>query len=142
MLVVVDASVIVHALTKFDSEGDELREWLLSLTGGRRLEMVRNLARVEFLDLLAMLHARGAVSFELATEALRNHVSIPARHHDLTQPMAVRIFEMRNQASVYAAANIALVERLQAEERTDAIYATLNPVVASANLTIRVELFG
>lgn len=142
MLVVVDASVLVHALTKFDREGDELRAWLVELTAGRRVDLLRNLTRVEFLDFLVMLQASDSVTIELAEEALRNYAGFPARQHDVTQPMAVRIFELRNQASVYAAANVALVERLQAEGQVDAVLATLNPAVAGANLAIRVELFG
>ena len=115
---------------------------MVSLSNGEPIHLLRNVTRVEFLDLLVMLQLAGDVSSGLAEQALRSYSSIPAQHHDLTQPMAIRIWELRSRASVQSAANVALVERLQADEKLDVALATMNPSLKGAHLPIRIEVFA
>lgn len=143
MLVVADASVLVHALTKFDQEGDQLRAWLVELSDGQQLEILRNSTRLEFLGALRWLTDIGDLPAELAEQAIRSFASVPARRHDITQPMAVRIWELRQSLSASEAAYVALVERLQSQSGgTGAILATTDSRLAEIqSLSIQIALF-
>lgn len=143
MLVIADASVLVHALTKFDPEGDRLRAWLVELSDGQQLEILRNSTRLEFLGALRWLTEIGDLPPELAEQAIRNYASVPARHHDITQPMAVRIWELRQSLSASDAAYVALVERLQSQSGgTSALLATTDSRLAEIpSLSIQIALF-
>lgn len=135
--------MLVHALTKFDQEGDRLREWLIELTDGQQLEILRNSTRLEFLGALHWLSEAGDLPIELAEQAIRDYVSVPARHHDITQPMAVRIWELRRFLSASEAAYVALVERLQSDGGgTGALLATTDSKLADIpSLSIQIALF-
>ena len=143
MLVVADASVLVHALTNFDDEGDRIRAWLVNLSHGQHVEILRNSTRLEFLGALCRLCEDGDLPAELAEQAIRDYVAIPARHHDITQPMAVRIWELRGTLGSHDAASVALVERLQSEGGgASAVLATTDSRFAGLpSLSIRVEVF-
>lgn len=143
MLVIADASVLVHALTKFDDEGDRLRAWLVELSSGQQLEILRNSTRLEFLGALRALCEVGDLSNALAERAIRDYGGLPSRHHDITQPMAVRIWELRGVLSAPAAAYVALVERLQSESASvGALLATTDSTLAEiSSLSIQIALF-
>lgn len=92
MLVVAEASVLIQAFTKFDDEGDRLRSWLVGLSDGQEIELLRNTTKLEFLSLLRSLCERGDMSPVLAEEAIRDFIALPARQRDITQPMTTRIW--------------------------------------------------
>ncbi len=143
MLVVAEASVLVQALTKFDEEGDRLRSWLVGLSDGQEIEVLRNTTKLEFLSLLRSLCERGDMSPALAEEAIRDFIALPARQRDITQPMAARIWELRNTVAVRDAAHVALVERLQAEEEAEVVLASLDSTLARLpNLAIPIKVFS
>jgi len=144
VLVIADASVLVHALTKFDEEGDRLRAWLVELTAGQQLEILRNSTRLEFLGALRWLCDVGDLPSQLAERAMRDYVGIPARHHDITQPMAVRIWELRRILSAPEAAYVALAERLHSEAGAadGALLATTDSrFAAMPSLSVQIALF-
>ena len=143
MLVVVDASVLVQALTKFDDEGEAIRSWLLDLAGSEQIEILKNLTHLEFLNALRSLCYQNAITPESADRAISSFLELPASRREVTQPMARRIWELRNNVTAYDAAYVALVERLQgSQRRPDVVLATLDAKLAHApTVTIECRLF-
>ena len=141
MIVVADASVLVTALTRFDAEGARLRSWLSALSDGAPIDVVRNLTKLECISALRRLNYSGHLTDVVAEDAIRNLALLPHRAHEVTQPMAVRIWELRRNLTAYDAAYVALVERLLSVEG-DALLATSDAKLATApGLSIPVELF-
>ena len=141
-LVVADASVIVPALADEGVTGDVVRQWLVDLAGGEQLHVLRTFTQLEVLSALRKLVAKGVLAEDHADESLRNYASLPSQRHDLTQPMATRIWELRHNLTAYDAAYVALVERLHADERISTVLATADRKLAAApGLSIEVRLF-
>ncbi len=141
MLVVADASVLVQALTKFDVEGDAIRDWLTSLTDGRPVEVLQNFTQLEFLSALRKLNRQEELSDDVAERAIKAFAELPSRRRQITQPMAVRIWELRNNITAYDAAYVALVETLQSKEGHTVLATTDIRLARAPTLSIRVELF-
>lgn len=142
MLVVADASVLVVALQRLDSEGDRLRRWLIDLAGGRELQVLQNLTQLEVMSALRRLVLAGALDETEAHAAIVRFMQLPARRLQVTQPMAIRIWELRNSLTPYDAAYVALTERLQSEERKDVVLATTDARLANApGLSCDIRLF-
>jgi hypothetical protein len=70
VLVVADASVLVPALAEFNQTGDAVRSWLLDLTGGDDVHILRNFTALEVMSAFRTLVARGRL-------AGAPHLSIP-----------------------------------------------------------------
>jgi len=69
-------------------------------------------------------------------------MELPARRLQVTQPMALRIWELRNNLTPYDAAYVALTERLQSEEKVEVALATADRRLANApGLSCNVRLF-
>jgi len=141
VLVVADASVLVQALTKFDVEGDSIRAWLISLTDGRPVEVLQNFTQLEFLSALRRLNRRGELPDEVAERAVKAFAVLPSRRRQITQPMAVRIWELRQNITSYDAAYVALVEALQAREGHTVLATTDSRLAKAPTLSIGIKLF-
>ena len=141
MIVVADASVLVTALTQFNEEGNELRTWLSNLSQGGPVDIVQNLTKLEFLSALRRLNLSEAIGDDLAEDAIRNFGQLPHRAHGVTQPMAIRAWELRENLTVCDAAYVALVEKLLSTEG-EALLATSDAKLAKApGLSIPIETF-
>ncbi|MEM9466550.1 MAG: type II toxin-antitoxin system VapC family toxin [Actinomycetota bacterium] len=140
MLVVADASLLVETLTKAGEEGDHYRAWLVDLADGEQIEILHNLTQLEFISALRKLNASGSIDDDLARHAIDMFVQLPAKRRSVTQPMARRIWELRQNVTAYDASYVALVERLMAEERrSDVVLATLDQRLAAApGLSVRI----
>lgn len=142
MLVVADASVLVVAIQRLDDEGDRLRRWLVDLSGGRQLQILQNLTQLEVVSALRRLVLAGASDADEGEAAVARFIQLPARRLQVTQPMAIRVWELRENLTPYDAAYVALTERLQSEERTDAVLATADARLArSPGMSCDVRLF-
>jgi len=142
VLVVADASVLVPALAEFNASGDAVRSWLLELTAGDDLHILRNFTALEVMSAFRTLVAREKLTDEIAQEASRAMLTLPSQRHDLTQSMIVRIWSLRQNHSIYDASYIALVERLQSERMTEVVLATADRRLAgSPTLSIPIALF-
>lgn len=142
MLVVVDTSVLIPALTKFDDEGQAARRWLSSLVAGGELQILKNFSQLEFLSAMRKLNSQGKITDEGAMEALKRFIELPAKRREVTQPMAVRIWELRNNHSAYDGAFIALVERLSSAEGATVLATADAKLCASPTISIQTELFS
>ena len=77
-----------------------------------------------------------------AYAAIVRFMELPARRLQVTQPMAIRIWELRNNLTPYDAAYVALTERLQSEEEVEVALATADGRLANApGLSCDVRLF-
>ena len=142
MLVVADTSVLVPALTKFDGEGDSARSWLSQLSDGGELQILKNFSQLEFLSAMRRLNALGKLTDDGAEAAIRRFIELPAKRREVTQPMAVRVWELRNNHSAYDAAFIALTERLTSAEGATLLATADAKLCASPTISIHTELFS
>lgn len=142
MLVVADTSVLVPALTKFDGEGNAARSFLNDLADGRELQILKNFSQLEFLSAMRRLNANRQLSDEGAMAAIKRFVELPAKRREVTQPMAIRIWELRNNHSAYDGAFIALTERLTSIESTAVLATADAKLCASPTISIQTELFS
>lgn len=62
MLVVADASVLVVAMAGLSKERLEVQRWLLALTGGEDVYLLRNLTQLEFLSAARRLSLHGQLT--------------------------------------------------------------------------------
>lgn len=141
MLIVADASVLVSAIADFGPSGDRVRSRLIDLA--TELHLVQNFTELEVMSSLRKLVARGQLAEDVALTALRRLPQLPASRHELTTPMRTRIWELRHNVTVYDAAYVALVERLQLERRTTVRLATADlRLSATPGLSIEFEEFA
>ena len=142
MLVVADASVLVPALIDFGDLGDHIRSRLVELACGRPLHIVHTLTQIEIVSTLHQLAAQDSITSAQAEHAIRSFIQLPTLRHDITRSMVTRSWELRHSVTAYAAAYIALVEWLAADELEAACLATADQQLASATgLSIQFELF-
>ena len=143
MLVVADASILVVALAGAPAERSAVQSWLVGLTGGDRVYVLQNFTQLEYLSAIRKLSLQGKLTDRAATGAVRAFIELPSHRLEVTQSMALRIWEMRNNLTSYDAAYVALAERLQAERTTEVVVATDDARLAnSSNLLVNVELFS
>lgn len=103
---------------------------------------MQTLTQLELISSLRKLVSTGKLDDEIAERALRDFVQLPVIRHEVTQPMVVRIWDLRGNITPYDAAYVALVERLGSERRTAACLATADAKLTRApGLSIAVELF-
>lgn len=141
MLIVADASVLVPALADFGPEGDVVRQRLTALAD--RLHIVQGLTELEVLSALRKLVAADLLSDRDAGIAIRRLPQLPAVRHEITAPMRQRIWELRHNVTVYDAAYVALVERLESAERSVVRLATADlRLAATPGLAIEFEEFA
>lgn len=96
----------------------------------------------EVMSALRRLVLTGALAEEEAAAAIVRFMELPARRLQVTEPMAIRIWELRDNLTPYDAAYVALAERLQAEERTDVVVATADARLANAlGLSTDIQLY-
>ncbi len=142
MLVVADASILVMALAGGGRERAEVQQWLIELTGGQRVHVLQNFTQLEYLSAIRRLSLAAKLSDDQATAAVRAFIELPSRRMQVTQPMALRIWEMRNNLTAYDAAYVALAERLQADHRSEVVVATDDARLARApGLLVEVRSF-
>lgn len=142
MLIVADASVLVVALQRLGHEAVRLRRWLVDLSDGQELQILQNLTQLEVMSALRRLVLNGSVVESEARDAIVKFMELPARRLQVTQPMAIRIWELRNNLTPYDAAYVALTERLQSEEKVDVALATADVRLANApGLSCDIRLF-
>lgn len=141
MLLLADASVIVSAIADFGPAGDAVRARLVELADGE-LHLIQNFTDLEVMSALRKLAAQGTIQQEVAVDAMRRLPQLPAKRHELTQPMRQRIWELRHNVTVYDGAYVALGERLQSERRIDVGIATADlTLAATPGLTVHFEEF-
>lgn len=142
MIVVADASILVVALGDDSQVGQRARDWLIDLSGGTRLSIVRNLTPLEVMSAFRRLVQLDKLDARIASAAASRFASLPVDRHDLTQPMIARIWELRGNVSTYDAAYIALLESLMAEQLSDGVLATTDRKLAAApTLSVDVRVF-
>lgn len=142
MLVVADASVLVPALADTGPAGDAVREWLIELAGLEPMHIVLTLTKLEIVSSLWKLVSTGQLDEAGAERAMRDLVQLPVVRHEVTQPMVVRIWEMRAGVTPYDAAYVALVERLASESKVGSCLATADAKLQHApGLSIDIRLF-
>ncbi len=151
MHVVVDASLLAGAL--IDSEGSigrRYRQRLIELVGDDQAYVMRTLTKLEVTaavrDQLHRSEQAGGRSPLLTEEhsdrAIKSMASWPFRRIDLTQPMLIRVWEMRNNLTPYDAMYVAATEQLMTEHDGRAILATADGRLANApTVSVPVELF-
>ncbi len=143
MIVVADASVLVPALADTGPGGEAVRNWLIGLAGAERMHVVQTLTHLEVVSSLRELVVAEQLATADAERAFHDFVQLPVIRHEMTQPMVVRIWELRSTLTPYDAAYVALVERLESEHRSAACLATADARLhRAAGLSIDVELFS
>lgn len=151
MHVVVDASLLAGALIDAGGKiGRRYRQRLNELVGSDQAYVMRTLTKLEVTAALrkqvqrAGRESGGADSLTAqdCEQVIKNMPSWPFTRLDLTKPMLVRIWELRNNITPYDAMYIAATEQLLADHQGDAILATADSRLARApNIAIPVELF-
>ena len=142
MLLVADASVLVPALADFGPVGDAVRTRLIELADGD-LHIIQNFTDLEVMSAIRTLVRRRELTVESASSALRRLPQLPAVRHELTQQTRQRIWELRHNVTVYDAAYVALVERLESEHKTVVALATADlRLTATPGLSIPFEEFA
>jgi len=142
VIVVADASILVVALGDDSQVGQRARDWLVDLSGGTRLSIVRNLTPLEVMSAFRRLVQLDKLDHRVASAVASRFASLPVDRHDLTQPMIARIWELRGNVSTYDAAYIALLESLVAEQFSDGVLATTDRKLAgSPKLSVDVRVF-
>ena len=142
MLVVADASVLVPALADTGPAGDAVREWLIELAGREPMHILQTLTQLEVVSSLRKLVSTAQLDEAGAERAMRDLVQLPVVRHEVTQPMVVRIWEMRANVPPYDAAYVALVERLVSESHVESCLATADAKLQRApGLSIEIRLF-
>ena len=91
---------------------------------------------------LRTLVRREELAVHSASSAIRRLPQLPAIRYELTQPMRQRIWELRHNVTVYDAAYVALVERLESERKMEVALAITDlTLAATPGLVIRFEEF-
>ena len=120
--------------------GVAVRDWLLEVADGGPLHVVRTLTHLEVVSALRRLAAGGQVDDDLAGHAVRRFTAMPARHHEITQSMIGRVWELRHRLTAYDATYVALVERLQSSTLDEVVLCTADLRLArTPGLSIRIE---
>lgn len=149
MHVVVDASLL--ASTLIDAHGPigrRYRSRLTSLVGDDLAYVLRTLTQLEVLAALKrqLRHAeelgRADITAEFCEQVVREMSGWPFRRIELTQPMTVRIWELRHNMSPYDAMYVAATEQLHADLAGRVVLATADGRLArTPGLSVPVELF-
>jgi predicted nucleic acid-binding protein len=146
--VVVDASLLAGTLIDVrGSIGQRYRERLTELVGNDRAYVMRTLTKLEVAAALRGQVLRPdrtpVLTDEHCDRAIRKMASWPFQRIELTQPMLVRVWEMRNNITPYDAMYVAATEQLMTEHSGNAILATADLRLASAPvLSVPVERFS
>lgn len=106
-MTVIDASVLVDALVVAGPEGDDARDVLRAVT---QLH-VPSIFSAEATSAVRALHARGDVSPEIARGALAKIKTVRASQYPF-EPFLDRVWELRDNLSVYDGWYVALAESL------------------------------
>jgi len=145
--VVVDASLLAGTLVDVQGDiGRRYRERLTELVGDDRAYVMRTLTKLEVAAALRNKLLRAGSDAVLTEEhcdrAIRSMASWPFQRIDLTQPMLVRVWEMRNNITPYDAMYVAATEQLMSEHHGNAILATADRRLANSPfLSVPVEQF-
>lgn len=148
MHVVVDASLLAGTLVDVQGDiGRRYRERLTELVGDDRAYVMRTLTKLEVAAALRnkLLRAGSdpALTEEHCDRAIRSMASWPFQRIELTQPMLVRVWEMRNNITPYDAMYVAATEQLMNEHGGNAILATADGRLANSPvLSVPVERFS
>ena len=148
MHVVVDASLLAGTLVDVQGAiGRRYRERLTELVGDDRAYVMRTLTKLEVAAALRNRVLRAGrdpvLTDEHCDRAIRSMASWPFQRIELTQPMLVRVWEMRNNITPYDAMYVAAAEQLMNEHDGNAILATADGRLAGApNLSVPVERFS
>jgi predicted nucleic acid-binding protein len=105
-VIVIDASVLAPALADDGPDGDLARERL----GGQRLA-APSIIDLEVTSVLRRAHRAGQLDERRALQALADLAALPLRRAPHL-PLLGRIFELRENLTVYDAAHVALAEAL------------------------------
>ena len=146
--VVVDASLLAGTLVDVHGAiGRRYRERLNELVGDDRAYVMRTLTKLEVAAALRNQLLRAdrdpVLTDEHCDRAIRSMASWPFQRIELTQPMLVRVWEMRNNITPYDAMYVAATEQLMNEHGGNAILATADGRLADAPvLSIPVERFS
>jgi predicted nucleic acid-binding protein len=142
VIVVADASILVVALGDDTLVGQRARDWLVELSGGAPLSIVRNFTALEVTSAFRQLVQLEKIDREFAAAVLSRFAALPVDRHDVTQPMLARIWELRTNLTAYDASYVALLESLMSERRTSGVLATTDRKLAAApNLSVDVRVF-
>ncbi|MFN3257004.1 MAG: type II toxin-antitoxin system VapC family toxin [Ilumatobacter sp.] len=148
MHVVVDAPLLAGTLVDVQGDiGRRYRERLTELVGDDRAYVMRTLTKLEVAAALRNKLLRAGSDPVLTEEhcdrAIRSMASWPFQRIELTQPMLVRVWEMRNNITPYDAMYVAATEQLMNEHDGNAILATADGRLANAPvLSVPVERFS
>jgi predicted nucleic acid-binding protein len=147
--VVVDASLL--ASTLIDARGPighRYRTQLAELVGSDRAYVLRTLTQLEVLSALkrqlrnAERVGRTDITPEFCDQVVREMSGWPFRRIELTQPMAVRIWELRHNMSPYDAMYVAATEQLHSDLEGNVLLATADARLArTPGLSIPIEVF-
>ena len=142
MIVVADASILVVALGDDTLVGQRARDWLVELSGGAPLAIVRNLTPLEVTSAFRRLVQLGKIDPDFVAAVLSRFAALPVDRYDLTQSMIARIWELRGNLTPYDAAYVALLESLVSEHRSAGVLATTDRKLAGApGLSVDVQVF-
>jgi predicted nucleic acid-binding protein len=149
--VVVDASLLAGALIDTEgSIGHSYRRRLSELVGDDRAYVMRTLTKLEVVAALRnQLRQVDSGRTDLTPirahdceHVMRNMPAWPFTQLELTQPMIVRVWELRNNVTPYDAMYVAATEQLFADHAGDAVLATADARLAAApNISVPMELF-
>lgn len=121
--------------------GDAVRTRLIGLADGK-LHFIQNFTDPEVMSALRTLVRREELAVDSASSAIRRLPQLPAVRYELTQPMRQRIWELRHNVTIYDAAYVALVERLESKRKMEVALATADlRLAATPGLAIRFEEF-
>lgn len=146
--VVVDASLLAGTLVDVHGAiGHRYRERLTELVGNDRAYVMRTLTRLEVAAALRNHVLRTdrdpVLTDEHCDRAIRSMGGWPFQRIELTQPMLVRVWELRNNITPYDAMYVAATEQLMGEHDGNAVLATADGRLANAPmLSISVEQFS
>lgn len=149
MHVVVDASLLASTLLDAHGPiGHSYRLRLTDLVGSDRAYVLRTLTQLEVLAALkrqlrnAERLGRTDITEEFCDQVVREMSGWPFRRIELTQSMAVRIWELRQNMSPYDAMYVAATEQLHADLAGQVLFATADLRLArTPGLSIPIEVF-
>ena len=149
MHVVVDASLLASTLLDaHGSIGRAYRSRLSGLVGDDLAYVLRTLTQLEVLAALkrqlrnAQDLDRTDITAEFCEQVVREMAGWPFRRIELTQPMTVRIWELRHNMSPYDAMYVAATEQLHSDLAGQVVLATADGRLArTPGLSIPIELF-
>jgi predicted nucleic acid-binding protein len=142
VIVVADASILVVSLGDDTMVGQRARDWLVELSGGAPLSIVKNLTPLEVTSAFRRLVQLEKIDAEFVAAVLSRFAALPVDRYDVTQPMLARIWELRANLTAYDAAYVALLEMLISERRTSGVLATTDRKLAGApGLSVAVKVF-